>query len=165
MVVWKVIYSILTFVMGAMVAYMFLYVAIGLFKKKKFKEAKKEHTYAFLIAGRNEEKVIGQLIDSIKKNNYDQSKLKIFVCADNCDAKDKTAKIARSMGAIVYERHDLTKVSKSYALDFLLSSIGNDYPDYLPDGFFVFDADNLLDKNYIKEMNKAFDNGEEIITS
>lgn len=33
------------------------------------------------------------------------------------------------------------------------------------DGFMVFDADNLLDKNYIAEMNKLFDSGYRIVTS
>ncbi len=163
--VWQIISFVFTALMSLAVAYMFLYVAIGLFATKKFKKATTQHSYGFLIAGRNEEKVIGQLIDSIRKNNYDQSKLEIFVCADNCSEGDRTAEIARSMGAHVYERHNPTKVSKSYALDFLLKNIAKDFPDYNPDGFFVFDADNLLEKNYIQEMNNAFDSGEEIVTS
>ena len=152
MATWHIIYSIFAVLMGLMTAYMFFYVAIGLFKKKKFKDAKEDHTYAILICGRNEEKVIGQLIDSIRKNNYDQDKIKIFVCADNCDENDKTALIAREKGATVYERHDLSKIGKGYALDFLLLSIGKEYPEYNPDAFIVFDADNLLDKDYIKEI-------------
>ena len=31
--------------------------------------------------------------------------------------------------------------------------------------YFVFDADNVLDRNYIFEMNKTFSNGYDIITS
>lgn len=46
-----------------------------------------------------------------------------------------------------------------------MENIVRDFPDYNPDGFFIFDADNLLDKNYVKEMNKAFDSGEKIVTS
>lgn len=65
----------------------------------------------------------------------------------------------------VYQRNDPTKIGKSYALDFLFENIVRDFPDYKPDGFFIFDADNVLDLNYIKEMNKAFDSGEKIITS
>lgn len=33
------------------------------------------------------------------------------------------------------------------------------------DGYFVFDADNVLDQNYILEMNKTFSDGYDIITS
>ena len=74
-------------------SYKFVLGAIGLFFKKKFPEAKQDHTYAVLIAGRNEEKVIGQLINSIQTQNYDKSKLKIFMVADNCT--DSTANVAR----------------------------------------------------------------------
>ena len=33
------------------------------------------------------------------------------------------------------------------------------------DGFFVFDADNVLDENFTKEMNKVFNKGYNIVTS
>ncbi|MCM1404605.1 MAG: glycosyltransferase [Prevotella sp.] len=144
---------------------------VGIFWKKRYPEAKAEHTYAILIAGRNEEKVIGHLIDSIKLQNYDLSKLRVFVVADNCT--DETAAVARQSGGgvdhpllvDVFERHNLEKVGKGYALDFLFRQIRETYPDYVPDAFFVFDADNLLDPNYVREMNKAFDSGAEIVTS
>lgn len=150
---------------SVLMLYQIFYIVIGLFVKKKYKPAKEQHSFAILIAGRNEEKVIGQLIDSIHKQNYDQNKIKIFVCADNCSPSDKTAQIAREKGCVVYERHDTTKIGKCYPLDLLLRSIDKDFPDYKPEGFFVFDADNILDVNYIKNMNDAFDSGEKIITS
>ncbi|MGN1201033.1 MAG: glycosyltransferase family 2 protein [Candidatus Caccovivens sp.] len=162
---WDIINLILSIFVGLLMIYQIIYIIVGLFAKRKFPEAKEEHCFGILIAGRNEENVIGQLLESINKQNYDTSKLKIFVCADNCSENDKTAEIAKSLGAVVYERHDTTKVGKSYALNFLFENITKDFPDYVPDGYFVFDADNILDKNYIKEMNKAFDSGEEIITS
>ncbi len=165
MSIWGVINIILTTLASVLVLYQIVYVIVGFFYKKKYGPAKEDHTYGILIAGRNEEAVIGQLIESIKRQDYDQSKLRIFVCADNCSEGDKTAEIARSMGADVFERHDLTKIGKGYALDLLLRGIAEKFPDYHPDGFFVFDADNILEKNYIKEMNKAFDSGEKIITS
>lgn len=33
------------------------------------------------------------------------------------------------------------------------------------EGYFIFDADNLLKSDYISKMNDAFDSGEKIITS
>ena len=47
----------------------------------------------------------------------------------------------------------------------LLSRINEDYSDAGYEAYFIFDADNLLDKNYIKEMNKAYDSGVKICTS
>ncbi len=162
---WDIINLVLGSFFAILGLYQILYIIVGFFVKEKTPPAKVNHTYGILIAGRNEEKVIGQLIDSIKKQDFPAENLKIFVVADNCSKGDKTAEISKKMGAVVYERFNLEKVSKSFALDFLLKNIATDFPDYKPDGWFVFDADNLLDKNYVKEMNKVFDSGKKIITS
>lgn len=132
-------------------------------KPKKYPEAKKNHKYAILISARNEEKVIGNLIDSIKKQNYPSELIDTFVVADNCT--DNTYSIAKEAGAIAYERFNTEKKGKSYALDYLLTKINEDYKDQEYEAYFIFDADNLLDKNYIKEMNKAYDSGVKICTS
>ena len=95
---YDIINTVVWDVFAALLLYQILFVIIGLFKVKRYKPAKKQHEYAILIAGRNEEAVIGQLIDSIKNQNYDMTKIKIFVCADNCSINDKTAEIARFDG-------------------------------------------------------------------
>ena len=116
-----------------------------------------------MIAARNEKYVIGNLIDSINKQDYPKDKITIFVVADNCD--DNTAEIARSKGAICYERFDPDHRTKGYALEFLVDRIKENYGIESFDGYFIFDADNLLKRNYITKMNDAFDSGEKIITS
>lgn len=150
-------------IMTVLCLYQIVYTIIGFFKTKKYTDAKMDHEYAVIIPGRNEGKVIGQLIDSIRNCDYDQSKIRIFVIADNCT--DNTAEVARKAGATVFERFNKEEIGKGYAVDFLLKKIHETEPDYLPEGWFVFDADNLLHKDYIKEMNKAFDAGEEVVTS
>lgn len=146
--------------------YQIIFILIGTFsKKRKYPDAKENHTFAIVICGRNEEKVIGNLIDSIKANDYPQDKLKIFVCADNCNENDQTANICREKGCIVYERQNKNQIGKGYALSFLFEHISRDFPNYQPDATLVFDADNILTKNYIKEMNKALDSGVKICTS
>jgi len=150
-------------IMTVMTLYQIVYVIIGFFTTKKYPDAKVDHEYAVMIAARNESKVIGQLIQSIRNCEYDQSKIRIFVIADNCT--DNTAEIARQSGATVFERFNKELIGKGYALDYLLKQIHETEPDYLPEGWFVFDADNLLHKDYIKEMNKAFDAGAEVVTS
>lgn len=143
--------------------YQLLYLFLGLIRRPKQFQATKEHSFAVLIPARNEEGVIGELIKSIKAQNYPAGKLHIFVCADNCT--DRTADVARSLGATVYERQNKTLVGKGYTLNYLLSCISDDYSFENFEGFFVFDADNVLDKNYVSEMNKVFDNGYRVITS
>lgn len=139
---------------------LFLILAI-FFKKKEYPDAKKDHFYAFIVAARNEEKVIGNLLESIIDQDYPKELMKIYVIADNCT--DSTASVAKEYGATVIERFDDKKIGKSYALDKVLNYAIAD--DERIEAFIVFDADNLVDKNFTKEMNKAFDCGCLIATS
>ncbi len=132
-------------------------------KHKTFENAKKLHKYGYIICGRNEEKVIGNLIDSIYNQDYPKELMNVFVVADNCC--DNTANIARKHGATVFERFDNKNKGKSYALDYAIKKILNnkDYNDL--EAFFIFDADNLLSKNYTLKMNETFDAGYQVSTS
>lgn len=160
---WKNVYNVIGAVLSFLLAYKTLYWVIGLFFTRKFKTAKNKHKYAIVIAARNEEKVIGNLLDSIKKQDYPQELITVFVVADNCT--DNTAKIVREHGAICYERFDDEHRTKGFALEFLFDRIEEDYRRASFEGYFVFDADNLLQTDYISKMNDAFDSGEKIITS
>ncbi len=145
-------------------SYQFFYIILAIFvKPKKFKDVEQVHRYAIMISARNEENVIGYLIDSIQANDYPQDLLDIYVVADNCT--DSTAELSRKKGAIVYERFDTDLLGKGYALNFLLQNINKEKGLDYYDGYFVFDADNLLDKHYITEMDKCFSEGSRIITS
>ncbi len=146
------------------IGYQFVYIFIPFLKGARKYKAKKMYRYAVLIPGRNEEKVIPHLIASIKGQNYPSELIDIFVIADNCT--DNTAQVSRDAGAYhVIERFDDKKIGKGYALDYALNLIKKDFPENKYEGYFVFDADNLLDENYITEMNKMFSNGHRILTS
>ena len=142
-------------------SYQIFYVFVALLSKSKNLDASKNHKYAVVIAARNESAVIAQLIKSIKKQNYPSELLDIYVVADNCT--DNTALVAKKAGARVFERFNKQLVGKGYALDYAFKNIIKSNKCY--EGYFVFDADNLLDENYVSEMNKVFDNGYKIITS
>ncbi len=144
-------------------AYQFFYIFVGLLKKSKSFVAKTQHRFAVVVSARNESSVIGNLIASIKAQKYPRELVDIFVIADNCT--DNTAEVAREAGAIVYERFNKEQVGKGYALDWLFKIIAADHADKNYEAYIIFDADNLLDPNYIAEMNKVFDNGYSIITS
>ncbi len=140
-----------------------IYKLTGIFFTRKFKAAKNNHKYAILVAARNEETVIGNLIDSINQQDYPRELVTVFVVADNCT--DKTAQIARDMGAVCYERFDPDHRTKGYALQYLVNCIKQDYGIQSFEGYFIFDADNLLKQDYITRMNESFDSGQKIITS
>lgn len=121
------------------------------------------HKFAILVAARNEESVIGQLLESIHLQEYPADFIDTYIVADNCD--DDTAEVARENGAIVYERFNKIEVGKGYALKYLLDQMKEEGKDKDYDGYFIFDADNLLEKDYVKEMDRTFRQGYRIITS
>ena len=131
-------------------------------KKKKFSEAKKNHKYGYIICARNEKNVIGNLIDSIYSQNYPKELMQVFVCADNCT--DDTANIAREHNAIVFEHFDTTKKGKCYALDYVIKEILKTDAAKDIEAYFIFDADNLVSKNFTYEMNKLYDQGAKVAT-
>ena len=141
--------------------YQFLYLLPPLLKKEKPRRPAKLHDYAVLICARNEAAVLPYLLESLRKQDYPAQHITVFVAADNCT--DATAAVARAGGAVVYERFDTARVGKGYALQFLLENIRRDYGDAF-DGFFVFDADNLLQPDYITCMNRIFSDGYAIVT-
>ena len=127
--------------------------------KEKPLKVNKEHRFMAIIPAHNEEAVIGNLIESLKNQNYNKELYDIYVIADNCT--DNTARVARELGAIVYERFDETKKTKGYALDWFLQQKINEDAPY--DALCVFDADNIVDKNFIKAMNKKLCQGEDVV--
>ena len=142
-------------------AYQFVYIPIALFKKRQHLAAAIPHRFAVLIAARNEEAVIGDLLDSLHAQDYDMSLVTVFVIADNCT--DRTAAIASEKGAVVYTRQNKQAVGKGYALEALLAHIQSDYPEGY-DAYLVFDADNLLAPDFLSRMNESYAAGNEIIT-
>lgn len=158
----KLINFIIATVFFVCYSYQFAYILVPYLKKEKPHKPAELHRYAVLISARNEELVIGNLLDSISAQDYPSSLVRVFVVADNCT--DKTAKVARAHGAIVYERFNDKLVGKGYALDGLLDRIGEEYGDVF-DAYMVFDADNLLSEDYISRMNETFSDGYRIITS
>ncbi|MCI8481542.1 MAG: glycosyltransferase family 2 protein [Clostridia bacterium] len=119
----------------------------------------KQNRFMAIIPAHNEASVIGNLVESLKKQNYSKELYDIYVIADNCT--DNTAQIAKKAGAIVYERFDKENKTKGHALNwFLNKKIEEDAPY---DAFCVFDADNIVDENFIKNMNKKLCQGEDVV--
>lgn len=127
--------------------------------KDKPLKVNKDHRFMAIIPAHNEEAVVGNLVESLKRQNYNKELYDIYVIADNCT--DNTAQIAKEAGAIVYERFNNTKKTKGYALDWFLKQKIEENAPY--DAFFVFDADNIVDSNFIKNMNKKLCQGEDVV--
>ncbi|MCR4562256.1 MAG: glycosyltransferase [Bacilli bacterium] len=157
-------FTSVTFLLGVFTAFRVLYMIIGLFAKpRKYTAKPMDKRYAFALSARNEEAVIGNLIDSIHSQTYPKELVDIYVVADNCD--DKTAEVARAHGAIVYERHDLAHARKGYALQFLFNELKKviDIESY--EGWFFIDSDNVLAPDFIEKMNNALQDGYDVMNA
>ena len=149
-------------IFAACCCYQFLYIPISWWKKPEAHKEVRLHRYAVLVAARNEAPVIEELIRSIRQQDYPSELVDIYVMADNCT--DDTAAIAEQAGATVYRRFNHNQIGKGYVLHDLYEKMKEEgrFSEY--DGFFVFDADNVLRKNYISEMNRSFSDGYPVVT-
>ena len=104
--------------------------------------------FAVLVAARNEELVIGPLINSLLTQDYPSDLYDIWVIPNNCT--DNTALAARNFGAKVLECTVPVK-SKGEVLRFAYNRLrGRQY-----DAWLIFDADNVVDSRFLAEMNNA----------
>lgn len=132
---------------------------VGLWRKKEKKNFEPKKKFICIVAAHNEEVVIGNCVDSLKKQNYPADMYDIYVIADNCT--DKTAEIARKHGAKVFERKNKEKRGKGYALEWMFEKIFKMDNDY--DTITIFDADNIIDSNFLKEMNSKMLEGYKVV--
>ena len=127
--------------------------------KEKPLKVDKKHKFMLIIPAHNEEKVIKNLIESLNNLDYPKELYDIFVIEDNCT--DNTGKIARELGCKVYTRVDSKRKTKGYALNWFLAKVLEEKLEY--DAFAVFDADNVVDKNFLNVMNRKLCQGETVI--
>ena len=114
--------------------------------------------YCILIPARNESQVIEQLLISIEKQTKKINSKDVYIIVES--KEDPTVEIVKKHNMNIIYRKDLTKKRKGYALDDAIKEILSKNKKY--DAYFIFDADNILDKNYIKEMINSIEEGYDI---
>jgi len=158
----KYIFTITTFFqifVFAITCYYLLLGFAGLFRKKEKKNYTPKNKFALLIAAHNEEVVVGSLIESMLKLDYPKEMYDIFVIADNCT--DDTAKISKGYGVNVCERFAKDKRGKGYALEWMFAKLFKMEKKY--DAVAIFDADNLVHKDFLKEINSKLQDGYKVV--
>jgi cellulose synthase/poly-beta-1,6-N-acetylglucosamine synthase-like glycosyltransferase len=143
----------------AIICYYLVLGFLGLFRRKEKKNYTPKNKFALLIAAHNEEVVIGSLIESMLKLDYPKEMYDVFVIADNCT--DNTAEIARGYGVNVCERFAKDKRGKGYALEWMFAKLFAMEKQY--DAIAIFDADNLVHKDFLREINSKLQEGYKVV--
>ncbi len=107
--------------------------------------------FAVLIAARNESKVISHLLESLANQTYPRTHFDVYVIVES--EKDPSIEIAKSFGffSFVRDRLEDGRRTKGFALQECIDYLWRNNLNY--DAYMIFDADNILDSNFIEAMN------------
>lgn len=160
----KIFFDIIIFIQYFLLFFFLYWFSIGLFgfgKPKKKASFNPKSKFLILIPAHNESKVIANLVQNLNNMDYPRKLYDIYVIADNCT--DNTAEISKNNKAkvIVHTSKEGELKGKPYAISYALQEL-KDY-EKIYDGVCIFDVDNLVTLNYLKEMNNALLRGEKLI--
>lgn len=118
--------------------------------KRDYEIVAPKKKFLFLIPAHNEAAVIKETVEVLVHQDYDPNLFDIVVIADNCT--DNTAEIVRSIGkAKVFEntsKPDEPRGKPHAIASFINNESWQEY-DYIA----FIDADNIVEPNYLTEMN------------
>lgn len=163
MIIWHMLFSWLLILMGSLLSLYGLYFVgvalLGFGAGTSFSNAPPTVRFAVIIPARNEEKVIGHLVDSLRKQKYPQGLVDIIVVPNHCT--DRTAQAALVHGARIY----LPQTTPHTKGDVLGEAINALLTAARHDAICVFDADNLVHPDFLQHMNDAYHQGVCVATS
>ena len=149
---------LMTAITGVMIVFVLLmsiyYLAfwsVSAKKVEKVPHSDKYSKFAVLIAARNESQVISHIFESLSKQTYPREYFDVWVIVEKKD--DPTIEIAKQFGFNYFVRDRLMdgRRTKGFALQECIDYLWKNEINY--DAYMIFDADNILDKDYIEVMN------------
>lgn len=145
----SLLFAVIGWCLRLFTLYYLVIACFALKKRKTVPYAPPKTRFAVLLAARNEEAVIEATVASLLAQRYPRELFDVFVIPNNCT--DRTEEKAKSAGAGIL--HCFRKVrNKGDALHQGFQQLMN--APY--DAFCVFDADNLVDPDFLIYMNNAF---------
>lgn len=127
------------------------------FKKQKRIFSEKQNRIAVVVPARNESAVIEDLLKSLEEQTYSKEYFGTHIIIK--DPEDKTAELAEKYGAFIHIAENQT--CKGDALDLCFKEIAESDKEY--DYFVIVDADCMLHKDFLTELNNATASGADVI--
>lgn len=132
------------------------------FRDKNDKFYMPEKRFAIFIPAHNEEIVISSIVENLQHVNYPKELYDVYVVADNCN--DKTADTAALAGAKVLVRVNKKDRGKGHALKWAFDKVlFDERSNDKYDAAVIFDADNLVSKDFLLEMNNKLCAGNKVV--
>ena len=139
------------------VAYPLIYSLASLGTRKSYyPTANKQHKFAILFPAYKEDRVILPVVESFLQQHYPQELYKVIIISDHTQetTNERLAQLPITLLKANYENS-----SKAKALNFAMDHFGRDEFDAVV----ILDADNIVDTNFLLEINKVFDAGVQAI--
>ncbi|MDT0605785.1 glycosyltransferase [Croceitalea rosinachiae] len=136
--------------------YIFLFALAGIFKaKKKNVIINKQRKFAVLIPGYKEDNVIVEVARRALEQSYAEELFDVVIIADSFQENTlaKLRKLPITLVEVAFE-----KSTKSKALNKAMEVIGDKYHVAL-----VLDADNIMEFDFIEQINDAFNRGYKVV--
>jgi cellulose synthase/poly-beta-1,6-N-acetylglucosamine synthase-like glycosyltransferase len=148
-------------VLSALMGYLLLLTAASrrAASKTTLSPADPQCRFLVIIPAHNEERLLGDTLDSLSQLDYPADRYQVHVIADNCS--DRTAEIAQAKGVVVHVRCNQELVGKGYALQWLLEQIWEEKISH--DALVFLDADSIVSANFLRVMAARVERGEKVI--
>ena len=153
----KYILVILLLILIAVPLYFIVYCIVAFFRKiHRFPASGTMHKLAVLIPARNEECVIGNLVQSLMKQDYPREEYDVYVLVNSCTDHTEATAIGNGAKCLHFDDVETKGDVLNHAFDQL-----NEKGIY--DAYVILDADNLAHPEFLKRMNDAYSGGYELI--
>ena len=140
--------------------YYLIFWSVSARKLRLVPHSENKSKFALLIAARNESNVIEHILDSLDNQTYPREYFEAYIIVESED--DPTVEIVKKHGYQYYVRDRLGpgRRTKGFALQECIDHLWANNINY--DAYMIFDADNILEPNYIEVMNDVRQTGVQV---
>ena len=129
-------------------------------RTKEVPHSDKLTKFAILVPARNEGPVVVNIMNSLKNQTYPKEYFDVWFITEKDE--DPTNALALQYGYHYFVRDQLTpdRKTKGFALQECIRHFKDSHLNY--DAYMIFDADNVMDNDYLEKMNDVRQSGVEV---